>query len=83
MPGGVFLEAGVRRAFSRAALVEEDDSICRRVKKPAVLFDKAATRPAVQKYNGLSFRISALLIINIVNRRDLKKALIEGLNRTI
>ena len=51
VPGRVFAKLGVRGRFARAALVEKNDVICRRVEKLPVHRDQSAARPAVQKYD--------------------------------
>jgi hypothetical protein len=54
-------------AAAGAALFEENDSVCFRIEEASIVRDQACAWATVQKDNGLSVRIAALLVIQVVN----------------
>src|SRR5947208_9918831 len=70
----------MRRALSRAALIEKHDAIGVWIVKLPILRHQPATRPAMQKDHRLPLWIAALLIINLMNVRDLQPAGVIGLD---
>ena len=70
----------MRRTLARAALIEKHDAIGVWIVKLAVLGHQTATRPAMQKDHRLPLWIAALLIINLMNVRDLQPAGVIGLD---
>ncbi len=83
VPGRVPLQLRVRRALPRAALVEEDDAVGRRVEVAPVVGDDAAARAAVQEDDGLPLGVAGLLVIDVVDGRDLKPPCVVGFDRGI
>src|SRR5215207_5164625 len=83
VPRRVPLQLRVRRALPRAALVEEDDAVGRRVEELPVLRDETAAGAAVQEDDGLPLGVTALLVIEVVNGRDLEPPGAVGLDRGV
>jgi hypothetical protein len=67
VPGRVVFERSVRQAAAAAALLEKDYSICFWIEEPPVLGNQARAWTTVQEDNGLSVRIAALLVVEVVN----------------
>src|SRR5262249_44673110 len=76
IPSGVLFKTSVRLALSRTSLIEENDSICGGIEESAMKRIESAAGSAVKKHNRLTVGISTLLIVNLVNRRDLEHSLI-------
>src|SRR5262245_26834094 len=72
MPGCVFYQGSVRSALARASLVEQDNSISRRVKEAAIIHGQAGARAAMKKDNWLAVGIPTLFVINVMNFRHLQ-----------
>src|SRR5205807_9336567 len=80
IPGRVLFERSMRRALSRAALIEKHDAIGVWIVKLPILRHQPATRPAMQKDHRFPLWIAALLVINLMNVRDLQPAGVIGLD---
>src|SRR5690348_15357344 len=80
IPGGVVAQFGVRRRAPAATLVEQDDAISARVEESPALGVAARAGSAVQEHHRLAARIAALLVVERVQRRDLQRAGIVGLD---
>ena len=68
----------MRRALSRAPLIEQHDAIGIRIVKLPILWHQSATRPTMQKHHRLPIRIAALLVIKLVNVRHFQTASVVG-----
>ena len=66
MPGRVVDQRTTRCGFTAAALIEEDDPLCRRVKKSSHFGTARSTRSAVQENDRLATRVAALLVVNLM-----------------
>ena len=83
MPGRVFFQGSMRNAVARASLIEQHDSIGFRVEEAAIVCDQSGARATVKKDNGLTVRIPALLVINVMDVRYLQHPLLVRLNRIV
>jgi hypothetical protein len=81
VPGGVLGELGMRRAAPGALLVEEDDPVVRRIEEAPVAGQKPAARAATEEDDGNAARITDLLVIEVVPRRDGKEGGAVGFDR--
>src|SRR5262245_3281168 len=72
VPGRIVLERGVGPALARPTLVEEDDPVRGRIEEPALERFGPAARAAVDEQDGQPGRIPALLVVDLVDRRDLE-----------
>jgi hypothetical protein len=62
----------VRSRAAGAALIEQDDTVVRRIEKPPVLWRASRSRAAVKEQHGRAVRIAALLPVqgmDVVNRQ--------------
>jgi hypothetical protein len=76
VPRGVVLERRVRAALARASLVEEDDPVGGRIEEPPLERLGARARPAVDEEDGPALGVPALLVVELVERRDLELPLL-------
>src|SRR5688500_8005964 len=83
VPRGVLFKRRVRRAFTRATLIQQDNAVAVRIVKLAILWNQPAAGPAVQKHDRLAFWIPALLVVDVVQIRDLQVSRIERFNRSV
>src|SRR5262249_42605795 len=72
--GGVLVDAGMRRRAAAATLVEQDDAIAFGIVIPPHYGGGTAPGSAMQHNGGLSARIAALLIIELVQSGNLEPA---------
>ena len=83
IPGRVVLETRVRTATPAAALVEEENSVARRIEESARAGIATGARPAVQEHDRLACRIAAFLPIDLVAVADGEMTLSSRLDRRI
>jgi hypothetical protein len=83
MPRRIVFKRRVWSASSRAPLIEENHPIGRRVKELAVLWLKAGAWPSMKEHDWLTLGITALLIIEFMNRRNSQAACAEGFDGRI
>jgi hypothetical protein len=83
MPGSVVLQTGVRRALSGAALIEQHYPIIFGIKELPVLRHETTTGTAMKKHDRLPFRISTLLIIELMNCGYFQPANVVWLDRGV
>lgn len=60
----------MRNAPAGSALFEKNDAIRFRIEEASIIRDQARARTAMQKDDWLSVGIAALLVIELMNRRD-------------
>jgi hypothetical protein len=72
VPGRIIAELRMGSAAAAAPLIEEDDAVRRRVPEPAMHRARTPARPAMHENGRLSFRVTALLVVDRMNRIDLK-----------
>jgi len=68
----------VRNASTRATLFEQDHAISLRVEEASVVVDQTRAWTTVQKHDGFTVRVAALLVIKLVNVGDWKMSAIVG-----
>ena len=83
MPGRVRLEVGVRGRFARAALVEQQDVIFRRIELAAMVGADPRAGAAVEEDDRLGARRPAPLPIKRMAVADVEHAALVGLNLRI
>ena len=83
VPGRVGFERGMRAAPSRAALVEDDDSVASGIEEPPRVDVAAAAGPAVHEQGGLARGVAGLLVVHLVAVADGEIARVERLDRRI
>src|SRR5690606_37071965 len=81
VPGGVLLEARVRRAAPATALIEQDDAIDGGIEEPPLFRVGAAARAAVDEHHGFALRIARLLEIDVVQRGHREHPALERFDR--
>ena len=72
IPSGVFLQFGVWRRFSAAALIEKDDAVALRIMQTAHYRIDPAPWPPMDHNHGFTIGIAALLQMNAVQFRHFK-----------
>src|SRR5262249_40839075 len=83
VPGGVVLERGVGPALARAPLVEEPDPVRGGAEEAPRQRPGPAAGPAVNEDDGHPVGIPALLVVELVDRRDLEIPLLIRLDLRI
>ena len=83
MPGGVGLQAGVRRGTATAALVEQQHAVLLRIKQATVVGAAAAARTAMQEHRRLAGRIADQFPVDLVAVAGIEKTGLERLDRRI
>src|SRR6478672_3813369 len=72
MPGGVLVDAGMRRRAPASALVEQHDAVAVRIVIASHDGGRAAAGAAMQQHGGFAVGISAFLVVKFVKGRDLE-----------
>src|SRR4029077_2918539 len=72
MPGGVLINAGMRRRAAAAALVEQHHAVAIGIVIAPHDGGRAATGAAMQQNGGLAVGIAAFLVIKLVEPGDLE-----------
>ena len=83
IPGSVFFETRMRRALPRSALIEKHHTINFRIEVAPVVRRNSPAWSAVQENDRLTLRVATLLVVKLVNRRDLQPASVERFNRIV
>ncbi len=68
IPGGIFLDAGVRTTAPGTALIEQHDPIVFGIEESSLIGLGTAAGTAVNEEHRLTLRIAALLVIQLVDR---------------
>src|ERR1700730_1317767 len=77
IPGRILFQTRMRSALAGAALIEKNNSIEFRVEVATVVGLDSATRSTMKKYRGFAIRVTHLLVVKLVNRRNLQPARVE------
>src|SRR5262245_15598013 len=83
LPGRVLVQARVRPALAAAALVEEHDPIGGGVEELALERLRPAAGAAVDEADGKPVGVPRLLVVDLVDSRDLEEAVVVGLGRRV
>src|SRR4029077_16451824 len=78
MPGGVFVDARMRRGAPAAPLVEQHDAVTRRIVIAAHHGGGASAGAAMQQHGGLAVRIAAFLEVKLMQRGNLESSRAVG-----
>ena len=80
VPGGVVFDAGSRRAFSGASLIEQDDPVLVWVEVATVVRVDAAAGASVKEDDGFALRVSGLFDVQFVAVTHVQAKVIVGLD---
>src|SRR5580698_945834 len=80
VPGGVAVQLRMWRGLAAATLVEQHDAVNRRVEEASAFRTGTAARTTMQEYHRLTLWITALLVIDRMQRRHRQEADIVSLD---
>src|SRR5262249_55193101 len=83
VPGGVLLERGGGRALPAAALVEQHHPVAPRVEEAPHVRRRAAAGAPVEEHDRFPIGMPALLVSDLVERRDAQPAGVVRLARRV